>query len=203
MNAPARFVRRLRRIVPCVLCVLCATLPWPGLQRPGHVNAAEAPLEQVPLEQVKAAYLLKFPGFVEWPPHVFASSTSPLVIAVAGADDVYTELRELAPTHPVRGRPVEVLRLQYPEPTTATHLVFVGNDRATQLPAWVAAYADRPVVVVADAARGLESGAALNFIEVGNRLRFEASPGAAERSGLRLSSRLLGVAERVLKGLAS
>ena len=55
------------------------------------------------------------------------------------------------------------------------------------------------MVIVADTAGALESGAALNFVEIDNRLRFEAAPAAAERSGLRLSSRLLGVAERVLK----
>lgn len=180
------------------MCALCAAVPGLLALRPGPVCAAEAPIEQV-----KAAYLLKFPSFVDWPASAFPSATSPFVIAVSGAGDVYAALRELAPGHPLHGRPIEVLRLQRPEPTTTTHLVFVGNDRSSQLPAWVAAYAARPVVVVADTVGGLESGAALNFVEVGNRLRFEASPGAAERSGLRLSSRLLGVAERVLKGESS
>lgn len=177
------------------LCALCAALPWALPLPGGRARAAEATIEQV-----KAAYLLKFPGFVEWPPQAFDGARSPLVIAVAGADDVYATLRELAPANPVQGRPIEVLRLQSPEPSTPTHLLFVGAERAAQLPAWIAAYAGRPVVVVADTAGGLESGAALNFVEVGNRLRFEAAPSAAERVGLRLSSRLLGVAERVLKG---
>lgn len=180
-----------------MLCALCASVPWlPSLGR--RVRAAEAPLEQV-----KAVYLLKFPGFIEWPAHAFPGAGSPFVIAVCGADDVYAALRDLAPAHPVHGRPMEVVRLQYPEPATPTHLLFVGNDRSAQLATWVSAYASRPVVVVADTVGGLERGAALNFVEVGSRLRFEASPGAAERAGLRLSSRLLGVAERVLKERSS
>lgn len=181
-----------------VLCTLCAALPC-ALGLPARrARAAEAAIEQV-----KAVYLLKFPGFVEWPAHVFVSARSPFVIAVAGADDVYAALQELAPANPVQGHPIEVLRLQRPEPSTPTHLLFVGNERSTQLSAWVASYAERPVVVVADTAGGLESGAALNFVEVGDRLRFEAAPSAAERVGLRLSSRLLGVAERVLKAGSS
>ncbi len=176
-------------------CLLCAALPLSATK----VRAVEAAPEQV-----KAAYLLKFPGFVEWPPHAFEQARSPFfVIAVAGADDVYATLHELATTNPVQGRPTRVLRLARPEPSTPTHLLFVGNDLSGQLSSWVGAYAGKPVVIVADTPNGLERGAALNFVQVGDRLRFEASPGAAERVGIRLSSRLLGVAERVLKGDAS
>jgi hypothetical protein len=52
---------------------------------------------------------------------------------------------------------------------------------------------------VTDMAQGLERGAALVFVETESRLRFEASLPAAEQAGLRLSSRLLSVAERVVK----
>lgn len=194
MSLPFAAAGRQRRRV---LCALCAAFPCTAL-RGRSARAAEAPIEQV-----KAAYLLKFPGFVEWPAYAFASANSPFVIAVCGADDVYAEMRALALRHPVQGRRVALLRLRHPEPSTVTHLVFVGKDRSAQLPAWVAAYSGRPIVIVADTVGGLESGAALNFVEVGDRLRFEASPAAAEREGLRLSSRLLGVAERVLKERAS
>jgi hypothetical protein len=173
---------------------MCAIAPWSLWLRGGRAVATHAAVEQV-----KAAYLLKFPDFVEWPPRTFSTANSPFVIAVSGADDVYVELREMASGSRVLGRAVEVLRLQNPEPGIVTQLVFVGKDRAGQIPAWVDAYAGRPVVIVADTAGALESGAALNFVEIDNRLRFEAAPAAAERSGLRLSSRLLGVAERVLK----
>ncbi len=194
MNQAASRAQRRRRTV---LRALCAAASVAGLS-PWLRGAGAA---QATIEQVKAAYLLKFPDFIEWPPHAFSNATAPFVIAVSGADDVYGELRELAPVNRVQGRRIEVLRLPHPEPGTVTHLVFVGSDRSSELPGWVAAYAGRPVVVVADTAGGLESGAMLNFVEVDNRLRFEAAPAAAEGAGLRLSSRLLGVAERVLKGL--
>jgi hypothetical protein len=38
----------------------------------------------------------------------------------------------------------------------------------------------------------------LNFVPVQGRIRFEAAPVVAERAGLKLGSRLLAVAERVL-----
>lgn len=192
MSPVAPRAQRCRRTVLRVLCAGAPLLVSLRLQRAGAAQA--------PVEQVKAAYLLKFPEFIEWPPSAFPTAASPFVIAVSGADGVYVELRAMATGSRVLGRAVEVRRLQNPEPGFVTQLVFVGNDRAAQLPAWVDAYAGRPVAIVADTAGGLESGATLNFVETAARLRFEAAPAAAERSGLRLSSRLLGVAERVLKG---
>jgi hypothetical protein len=38
----------------------------------------------------------------------------------------------------------------------------------------------------------------LGLVPTGGRIRFEASPAAAERAGLKLSARLLAVAERVV-----
>jgi hypothetical protein len=37
----------------------------------------------------------------------------------------------------------------------------------------------------------------VNFVSIGQHLRFEVSLDAAERSGLKLSSRLLAVAQRI------
>lgn len=175
------------------LCVLLGIVSCP-LALP----AARAQAAQATVEQVKAAYLHKFPDYVQWPAGAFAGPDSPMVVAVAGADDVYVELQGLAQSHPP-GRRMKVLHLSRPDPGTPVHLLYIGKDFARELPAWIAAYRDRPVVTVADAPRGLEAGAVMNFVEVGDRVRFEASPAAAGRTGVRLSSRLLGVAERIVK----
>ena len=52
--------------------------------------------------------------------------------------------------------------------------------------------------MVSDVPEGLPEGSALNFITMGRRVRFEAAPQVAERVGLKLSARLLAVAERVV-----
>src|SRR5438093_1310750 len=46
--------------------------------------------------QVKAAFLYKFVGYVEWPPQVFARADSPLVIGVVGADALADALEQMA-----------------------------------------------------------------------------------------------------------
>ena len=53
------------------------------------------------------------------------------------------------------------------------------------------------MLVVTQAEAGLAAGAALNFVVEGGRVRFEASPRAAEGRALKLSSSLLSVARAV------
>ena len=153
-------------------------------------------------DQVKAAYLQKFTGYVDWPPKALADAASPFVIGIVGADTVLAELARLVPGRPAQGRAVEVRRLPAAAPASDVHVVFIGREVGAEATvALLAAYRGRPVLTVTDRPGGLESGAVLNFVELDHRVRFEAAPALAELDGLRLSSRLLAVAQRVSGGL--
>ncbi len=56
-----------------------------------------------------------------------------------------------------------------------------------------------PVLTVGDAEDFARLGGMINFRVEENKVRFEINPAAATRAGLRISSRLLGVA-RVIQG---
>jgi YfiR/HmsC-like len=149
-------------------------------------------------DEVKAAYLHKIPGYVVWPDSALPSPTSTLVIGVLGAERVYNELARLAAGRPVQGRNVSVQRLARADENV--HVLFIGNDAPEGVAKALAAVAGSPVVTVTEKDRGIEPGAVLNFVSIGGRVRFEVSLAAAERAGVRLSSRMLAVAERVIGG---
>jgi len=149
-------------------------------------------------EQVKAAYLHKFAGYVEWPQKAFADPSKPFVVAVVGADDVYSELARLVVGRTVQGRPVEVRHLERTDLAADVHVLYIGKDVGAEAAAGiVAAYRGKPVLAVTDVPRGVDVGGALNFVQTEKRVRFDAAPAVAEQNGLHLSSRLLAVAERV------
>lgn len=146
-------------------------------------------------EAVEAAYLYRFAGYIEWP----KEDTVPprFTIAVLGADGVAEELGRLLPGHPVKGRAAQVRAVRTPHEVGDAQMLYVGPGHAGELRSVIAALGRRPVLVVSDEEHGLEDGAALNFIVIDQRVRFEVSLPAAERSGLRISSELLSVAARV------
>ena len=160
--------------------------------------AAASALAQQPQEhEVKAAFLYKFPSFVEWPAQSFARADTPLVIGVLGADEVHASLLEMVQGRPLQGRPVEVRRLKEGERTFGIHVLFVGRAVAAILPKLGAAPG---LLVVSEVDGALEQGAMINFLRIDGRVRFEVAPEAAERRGMRISSRMLAVAQHVKPG---
>jgi hypothetical protein len=143
---------------------------------------------------VKAAYLYKFLPYVDWPPSALPDADTPLVIGVFGADAVARELERIISGKQVNGHPVVARRIAEGETLEGLHVLFVGRGAAHQR--LMERVRGRPVLVVTDS--NLDAGGMLNFIPVDGRIRFEAAPAAAERAGIKLGSRLLAVAERVV-----
>jgi hypothetical protein len=157
-----------------------------------RVAAAEEALES----SVKAAYLYKFLGFVDWPASAFSSPDAPQVIGVMGNDELLAELQRIVAGRVVNGHPLVATKIAPGDSVDLLHVLYIG--RGVRTAAALRAVAGRPVLTVTDAPAGLGEGGILNFLLVQGRVRFEASLPAAERAGVKLSSRLLAVAERVV-----
>ena len=159
--------------------------------------ACAAHAQGAPEATVKAAFLYKFAGYVEWPANAFPQAESPLVIGVMGAEEVAAELEKIVPGRHVNNRRVVARRVRSGETLRGIHLLFIGRTDPN-LRAALAAAQQQGVLSVTDAERGLESGGAISFVTVEDRVGFEVSLEVAERSGLRISSRMLAVARRVI-----
>ncbi|HMM76939.1 MAG TPA: YfiR family protein [Gammaproteobacteria bacterium] len=177
----------LRRATTCLVLVLC-TLFW--TQGP-----VAAPATAYADSEVKAAFLYRFAGYVEWPP---AAMQAPrFVIAVLGADAVAASLERALTTIRIKGRPGEVRRIDNIRDARQAHIVYIGAMHAEELDALLPQLANRPVLVVTDGERGLDAGGMLNFRTVDKRVRFEVAPETAEQAGLSISADLLAVAMQV------
>ncbi len=149
---------------------------------------------------VKAAFLYKFSGYVEWPASAFPAPNSPVVIGIAGSDEVAAELEKLVPGRNVNGRAVLVRRVRDAESVRGVHVLFVGRGEGGARALTRAAHL-QGALAVTEVDRGLELGAAINFVPAEDRIAFEVSLDSADKSGLRISSRMLTVARRVVPRL--
>ncbi len=148
---------------------------------------------------VEAAYLHRFLGFVDWPADAFKTSASPIVIGVAAAPRVLDELAKVARGRLVLGRPVEARAFSVAEPPRDVHVLFIGKEAGADAKLLIEEASKAHVLTVTDLPAGLKAGAVLDFVEVDGRLRFEASLPAAHRADVRLSSKLLSAASRVVE----
>ena len=161
------------------------------------LGAAAQPAQPVQRESaVKAAFLYRFAGFVDWPTGAFQRAEDPVVIGVWGDDAVFADLEQMTPGRTIEGRPVQAVRIREGEALPRVHVLLVGESRESRVRELAAAAAG-PVLVVTQQENGLQLGGVLNFMTVEGRVRFAASLPAAEARGLRLSARLLAVAHAV------
>lgn len=144
---------------------------------------------------VKAAFLYKFGAFVEWPHHAFENADDALVIGVLGDDAVAGDLAQLVQGRSVGGRPVRALRLPEGGPVTGVHILFLGRQLSAPRLREAAASAPGPVLVVTDQPRGSEAAGTINFFIDEGRVRFSTSVALADARSLKLSARLLAVAQ--------
>jgi len=166
------------------LLIACIALPAPA-------HAQDKAAEQ----QVKAAYLFKFGGYVEWPPEAFADATAPIVIGVVGEEALGRELTRVVANRNINGRPIVVHVLRPADAMPRVHILFVGRSQLARIAELTAAA--QSALIVTDTDKGLDQGSTINFVTAENRIRFEVSLDAAKRGGIRIGAPLLSVAMRV------
>lgn len=176
----------------------CATALWPeagnAAQAAGQNLASSTPLER----RVKAAFLYKFLGYAEFPANAFADAGAPLTIGVVDADDLAAELAHIVAGRTVGNRAIAVRTLRDAEIGTPVHMLFVGGADAGRV-AHLLRQANA-LLVVTESDNAVPPGSAINFRIVDERIRFDVALDAAEKNGIKLSSRLLTVANHVQKG---
>ncbi len=167
---------------------LAALLAWASVQ----AQSQYAP------EAVKAAFLYRFAGYVQWPTEAMAGPQ--FTIATLCGDQIADELEQVVAGRSIDGLPARVHRLRRLSQAEDAQILYVGPSCSGELSAALSALAVRPVLIVTDAEDGLRAGATINFISENQHIRFEVSLLSARRSGLKISSELLSVAARVLGG---
>jgi hypothetical protein len=146
-------------------------------------------------DAVKAAFLYRFTGYVEWPQAALANP--PFIVAVLDADGVATELARLLQTHLVQNQGAEVRPIRSIREFSNAQMLYVGPAHRDDLRHVIASLAGRPVLIVTSEEDGLDAGSTVNFLLIDQRVRFEIAVDAAQSAGLKVASELLAVAIRV------
>jgi len=144
---------------------------------------------------VKAAYLYRFAGYIDWPEQ--GSVNDPFVIEVLGSPGIARELRRLLPNHLIHNRMAQVHEVTSSRDFGPAQIAYVGPGHADLLRTLTPAAGRPSILIVTDEEEGLTTGGTLNFLTIDRNVRFEVSMTAADRWGLKISSELLGVAIRV------
>jgi len=142
--------------------------------------------------QVKAAFLLNFGKFVEWPAQVLPAGE--LDICVLGDDPFGSDLDDTLAGRTVGNRSVQARRIGDPAAARGCAIVFVSRAGAERVKAVLDSLRGAPVLLVGEQDRFANQGGMINFVEVDQKIRFEINEAAARQAGLKISSQLLKLA---------
>ena len=143
---------------------------------------------------VKAAFLLNFTHFVEWPQPPPERGAAPFSICILGDDPFGDSLNRIISGEAIEGRPILIKRIR--KLPDACELLFIPASQPSQ--AAVLTQAGPGVLTVGEAPEFLREGGMIRFLIDEHRVRFDINRQAVEHSSLKMSARLFNVA-RVVK----
>jgi hypothetical protein len=145
--------------------------------------------------QLKAAFLLNFARFVEWPEKSFLTTDSPIIIGILGNSPFDTYLEEIISDEKIKEHPVIVHYYKSTEEIKICHILFI-NLTETKLQKQALTYLKgRSILTVSDASQFLKSGGIIKFFTRDNKIKLQINLEATKTSNLVISSRLLKLAE--------
>jgi len=154
--------------------------------------------EQSPIEyQVKAAYLFNLLKFVEWPDDPAVNPRGTWVIGIIGESAVGGELARLFQGKNVLGRDLQVRKFRAADNLRSCNILFISESEKKRLPAILAALQGYSVLTVADMDNFIGSGGMVQLMVQDARVRLTIDVGATGRAHLKVSSKLLALAESV------
>jgi hypothetical protein len=161
----------------------------------GHRNPL-ATSNSPAITEERAAYVAGFGEFVEWPAAVFTDSGAPFVIGIYGSGTGDAKLLSLAQGQRINGRVVVILTLASEKDFSRCQVLFVRGSQKKNLPGIVARLKHASVLTVSEDLNDFDgSGVMINLFSVEGKTLFEVNRDAAKLAGLKISSKLLALAQ--------
>jgi YfiR/HmsC-like len=149
-------------------------------------------------DQMKAAFLFHFAQLVEWPADAFDRSDSSLFLCTLEDDAFFDELENTVEGKQIGSRTIRVRHVHFSQATRGCDMLFISKSQGKSLQ--LATLRDLPVLTVGESDDFLSSGGMIRFRLAEDRIRFDINLEAADSSHLKISSRLLLLANSVSRG---
>lgn len=165
------------------LFLLLLLLALPAARSLGQVNSES---------QLKAAFLVNFLKYVEWP-----GNAPTATICLFGRDTLGPHLAAYE-GRTIAGRELRIRRVSSPEQLADCQALFIPDTEEARFGA-VLRWVDRqPVLTVSDVDVFARLGGAIALVRTEGRLQFDINTDALNRAGLKPSSQVMRLARQVV-----
>jgi hypothetical protein len=182
----------------CALLILLLACPARTVEPAQIRSDADQPSEY----ELKAIYLYNFLKFVQWPENSCKMpDDSSHRIAVIGDSPFNQVLRDLQQKLRQKGQNLQITFFgpyRKDLDLTCCCLLFISATEQDNLPNILVQLAGRPVLTVADTEAFMDQGVMITLVSRNNKIRWAINRQPVTQSGLKLNSKLLDIAVKVI-----
>jgi len=161
-------------------------------------DAHAAQVEAAAEYELKAAFLLNFIKFTEWPADESNKTSEPFVIGVLGKDPFGTALDRATEGETTHNRKIVVRRFTRMDDVAASsQILFISASEERNLAGILKLLEGQAVLTVSEIANFAERGGIIDLKKENNKIVFEINLLTAKRAGLSINAQLLRVAKAV------
>lgn len=141
--------------------------------------------------KLKAAFIYNFTMYVEWSPPM---SENEFIIGVINSSPINKHLEEIANSEKVNGKKIVVREYDKLEDIGFCHILFIPQNCGLSLNDIVLDPDLKRTLTISEKEEYAKKGAAINFVEIDNKLKFEINTRVLNAAGIKASSQLLKLA---------
>jgi len=173
--------------VPLVFCLVNVVVP----------RTATGQGDSVDEYKLKTAMLYSLINFVEWPDSAYSDRQAPILLCILGRDPFEISLTSTVLQETANGRSVFVRHLQNDKEVRGCQVLYISSSERKTAERILSTLTGSSVLTVGEMTQFAEHGGMIQFSLEDQRVHFEINLDAASRAGLKISSKLLALAQIV------
>jgi hypothetical protein len=146
---------------------------------------------QSSIPAAQSVFIYNFTRLIEWPADY---KTGDFTIGVIGSAEVFNELKNYVSSKMVGSQPIKVVKYNSAAEISKCHILFVSYGKTKDLPDITAKLGKGSTLLVTENKSAIEKGAAVNFLIIEDKLKFELKTSNATSVGLKVHSNLENMA---------
>lgn len=144
-------------------------------------------------EKIQVAFIYNFISkYIEWPD---ANKSGDFLIGVlGGSNQIISELNNMATTKTVGNQKIVIKKFNSPAEISFCHVLYIDESKSNELSNVLNKIGSNPTLVITNKEGLAKTGAAINFVIVDNKQKFELNQNNATKRGLKVSADLTKLA---------
>jgi len=146
--------------------------------------------------KIMASFLYSFSKYVQWPAGKFVSDKSPFIFCIVDQDSFIPIVEKTLNGKKVHGRKVIIQSRKSIGDLNSCHLVFFGTQEQEGVDEVAKSLTGAGILTVGRLDKTSQSTVIINLMKYKNKFKFSINTDKADQANLKISSRLLKLAEK-------